>query len=211
MKQEKEAKEDLKIALIPEEERQRGIPPKTELRIEVAPEEEKRIVSLPATPPTPPEKEKSKKGVLGEPGGKNSVDTGQPIDITSDRVESYSRDNLIVFKGNVMARQNDIVIYADSIEAVVIEGGKGIEKVIAGGNVKIQQGIRVASCQKAIFHNLDQKVFLTGDPRVWEGDNIVSGDEIVFDIQQNRVEVMGGPGGRGKAKVYPGGEVEKPK
>jgi len=211
MKQEKEAKEDLKIALIPEEERQRGIPPKTELRIEVAPEEEKRIVSLPATPPTPPEKEKSKKGVLGEPGGKNSVDTGQPIDITSDRVESYSKDNLIVFKGNVMARQNDIVIYADSIEAVVIEGGKGIEKVIAGGNVKIQQGIRVASCQKAIFHNLDQKVFLTGDPRVWEGDNIVSGDEIVFDIQQNRVEVMGGPGGRGKAKVYPGGEVEKPK
>ncbi len=211
MKQEKEANEDLKIALIPGEERQRGISPKTELRIEVTPEEEKRIVSLPATPPTPPEKEKSKRGVLGEPGGRKSVDTGQPIDITSDRVETYSKDNLIIFKGNVMARQNDIVIYADSIEAVVIEGGKGIEKVIAGGNVKIQQGIRVASCQKAIFHNLDQKVFLTGDPRVWEGDNIVSGDEIVFDIQQNRVEVKGGPGGRGKAKIYPGGEFEKPK
>jgi len=210
MKQGKEANEDLKIALIPGEERQRGISPKTELRIEVTPEEEKRIVSLPATPPTPPEKEKSKRGVLGEPGGK-SVDTGQPIDITSDRVETYSKDNLIIFKGNVIARQKDIVIYADSIEAVVIEGGKGIEKVIAGGNVKIQQGIRVASCQKAIFHNLDQKVFLTGDPRVWEGDNIVSGDEIVFDIQQNRVEVKGGPGGRGKAKIYPGGEFEKPK
>jgi outer membrane protein assembly factor BamD len=211
MKQEKEANEDLKIALIPGEERQRGIPPKTELRIEVIPEEEKRIVSLPATPPTLPEKEKSKRGILGEPGGRKSVDTGQPIDITSDRVETYSKDNLIIFKGNVIARQKDIVIYADSIEAVVIEGGKGIEKVIAGGNVKIQQGIRVASCQKAIFHNLDQKVFLTGDPRVWEGDNIVSGDEIVFDIQQNRVEVKGGPGGRGKAKIYPGGEFEKPK
>ena len=126
-------------------------------------------------------------------------------------METYSKENLIIFKGNVMARQKDVVIYADSIEAVVMEGGKGIEKVIAGGNVKIQQGVRVASCQKAVFYNLDQKVFLTGDPKVWEGDNIVSGDEIVFDIEKNRVEVKGRPGGRGKAKIYPGGEFEKPK
>jgi lipopolysaccharide export system protein LptA len=139
------------------------------------------------------------------------VDIGQPIDISSDRVETYFKENLILFKGNVTARQKDMVIYADSIEAVVIEGGKGIEKIIAGGNVKIQQGLRVASCQKAVFHNLDRKVFLTGDPKVWEGDNIVSGDEIVFDIEKNRVEVKGGPSGRGKAKIHPGGEFEKPK
>jgi lipopolysaccharide export system protein LptA len=82
---------------------------------------------------------------------------------------------VIFFKGNVTARQKDMVIYADSIEAVVIEGGKGIEKVIAGGNVRIQQGLRVANSQKAVFFNLDKKVVLTGDPKVWEGDNVVSG------------------------------------
>jgi outer membrane protein assembly factor BamD len=207
----KKSDEDLKVAMIPGEEPQRPIPPKTEPVIEVKPEEEKRIVALPSTLPTPEEKEKSKRGVLTEPGGAKAVDTGQPIDITSDRVETYSKENLIIFKGNVMARQKDVVIYADSIEAVVMEGGKGIEKVIASGNVKIQQGVRVASCQKAVFYNLDQKVFLTGDPKVWEGDNIVSGDEIVFDIERNRVEVKGGPGGRGKAKIHPGGEFEKPK
>ncbi len=38
---------------------------------------------------------------------------------------------------------------------------------------------------------------------------MVSGDEIVFYIEQNRIEVKGGPGGRGKAKIYPGGEFEK--
>ena len=58
-----------------------------------------------------------------------------------------------------MARQKDMVIYADSLEAVIIEDGKGIEKVIAGGNVKIQQGLRVANCQKAIFYNLERKSF----------------------------------------------------
>ena len=101
-----------------------------------------------------------------------------------------------------------MVIYADSLEVVTNEDGKGIERVIAGGNVKIQQGLRVAHCQKAVFYNLDQKLVLTGDPKVSEGDNIVLGDEIILDIDKNRVEVKGGPSGRGKAKVQPG-EVEK--
>lgn len=110
-----------------------------------------------------------------------------------------------------MARQKDIVIYADSLEAVIIDDGKGIEKVTAGGNVKIQQGLRVANCEKAIFYNLEKKVVLTGDPKVWEGDNSVSGEEIVFDIEQNRIEVKGGTTGRGKVRIYPKEETEKKK
>jgi len=110
---------------------------------------------------------------------------------------------LIVFKGNVTARQKDMVIYADALEALIIEGGKGIEKVTADGNVKIQQGLRVANCQKAIYYNLDRKVVLTGDPRVYEGENVVSGDEIIVDIERNRVEVKGGSSGRGKVKIQP--------
>jgi outer membrane protein assembly factor BamD len=176
----------------------------------IKPEEEKRMAALPSTPVTIKEKEKSRKEGFFEPGNTKGVDAGQPIDITSDKVETYSKENLIVFKGNVMVRQKDIVIYADSLEAVIIEDGKGIEKVIAGGNVRIQQGLRVASAQKAVFYNADQKVILTGEPKVLEGDNIVSGEEIIFDIEKDRYEVKGGSSGRGKAKILPA-ELEKPK
>ena len=196
-----------------QEERIQPIPPSSlpqdPPRIEIKPDEEKRVVALPSFAPPPKEKGKPKKEVLPETEQAKLMGNGQPIDITSDRVETYSKENLIIFKGNVIARQKDIVIYADSLEAVVIENGKGIEKVVAGGNVKIQQGLRVANCEKAIFYNIDQKVLLTGDPKVWEGDNMVSGDEIVFDIEQNRIEVKGGRSGRGKAKIHPGGEIEK--
>jgi outer membrane protein assembly factor BamD len=196
-----------------QEERIQPIPPspfpQEPPRIEIKPDEEKRVVALPSFAPPSKEKGKPKKEVLPETEQAKLMGNGQPIDITSDRVETYSKENLIIFKGNVIARQKDIVIYADSLEAVVIENGKGIEKVVAGGNVKIQQGLRVATCEKAIFYNIDQKVLLTGDPKVWEGDNMVSGDEIVFDIEQNRIEVKGGRSGRGKAKIHPGGEIEK--
>jgi outer membrane protein assembly factor BamD len=179
---------------------------------EVKPEEEKPIVPVSDTLAGRKEEEATpKKEVSREPKRIQDVDTTQPIDITSDRVESYFKDNLIVFKGNVVARQKDIVIYADSVEALTIEGDKGIERVTAEGDVKIQQGPRVANCQKAVFYNLDQKIVLTGDPKVIEGDNAVSGDEIIFDIEQNRFEVKGGPTRRGKAKITPGEELEKKK
>jgi outer membrane protein assembly factor BamD len=184
---------------------------KAEIDIEEKPEEEKRIVALPNTANSSEEKEKPEKGVSPDPGGAEFVDTSQPIDVISDRVETYSKENVIIFRGNVVARQKDIVIYADSIEAKVIKDGKGIERVLASGNVKVQQGLRVASCQKAVFLNLDQKIILTGEPKVSEGDNMVSGEEIVFDLARNQVEVKGGAGGRGKAKIYPGGEFEKAK
>jgi lipopolysaccharide export system protein LptA len=186
--------------------------PIAESVIEVKPEEEKRITPVSDTLPGRKEKEVTpEKEVFREPKRIQDVDTTQPIDITSDRVESFFKENLIIFKGDVIARQKDIVIYADSVEAVTIEGNKGIERVTAEGNVKIQQGPRIANCQKAIFYNLDQKIVLTGDPKVIEGNNTVSGDEIIFDIEQNRFEVKGGPDRRGKAKIIPGEEFEKKK
>jgi len=203
--------EDLKIASIQEEEGRKAISPKAESKGEGKLEEEKRIAAIPSAPIKPKKEEKPKKRDLPEAGEAKFMETGQPIDITSDRVETYSKENLVVFKGNVMARQKDIVIYADTLEAIIVEDGKGIERVVANGNVKIQQGLRVANCQKAVFYNSDQKVILTGDPRVWEGGNMVSGDEIVFDIRQDRVEVKGGQGEGGKARIYPGEKIEKPK
>jgi len=206
------------VSIEPMKEDRTQLPPastsaKTTPKLEVKQGEEKRTATLLSTLTPSKEKEKVKKGappetkevILGEP----SIDRGQPIDITSDKVEAYWKENLIIFKGNVIARQKDIVIYADSVEAVIIEDGKGIDRVTAGGNVKIQQGLRVAHCQKAIFYNREQKVVLTGEPKVVEGDNIVSGDEIIFDLEKNRVDVKGGASGRGKAKVQPGGEIEK--
>jgi outer membrane protein assembly factor BamD len=184
-------------------------PPNTASRMEVKPGEENRVAAVTSAPA--PSKEKvntkvppeTKEAKLADP-----ADRSQPIDVTSDKVEARWKENLVIFKGNVIARQKDMVIYADSLEVTTNEDGKGIERAVAGGNVKIQQGPRIADCQKAVFYNVDQKLVLTGDPKLSEGDNIILGDEIIFLIDKNRVDVKGGPSGRGKAKIQPG-EIEK--
>jgi outer membrane protein assembly factor BamD len=185
--------------------------PKPEIKVEVQGEEEKRKEAPPIHSNPSGEKEKRKQESSRDSGHGKLADASQPIDITSDRVETYSKKNLVIFKGNVIARQKDVVIYADLLEAVMMGEGKGIEKVTATGNVKIQQGLRVASCQKAVFYNLDQKVVLTGEPKVQEGDDMVSGDEIIFDLTQNRFEVKGGANGRGKARIRPREGLERGK
>ncbi|NWF93401.1 MAG: lipopolysaccharide transport periplasmic protein LptA [Syntrophaceae bacterium] len=183
--------------------------PETGLKVGTEPEGERSVSALPVPSATNPTAAPEKTETPKSEAPREPAERGEPIDITSDRVETYSRENLIIFKGNVVARQKDMVIYADSLEAVIFEGGKGVEKVIAGGNVKIQQGTRVAHCQRAVFYNIDQRVVLTGSPQVIEGENMVSGDEIVFHVAQNRIEVKGGSSGRGKAKILPGEGVEK--
>jgi lipopolysaccharide export system protein LptA len=201
--------EDVKIAVAPAMETRQAIPLQSEAKGEAKPEEKAKkevVAALPSPFLEKPEaqgRDKIDKGSSQELDPTKLFDTGQPIEITSDSVETFVKDNLIVFKGNVTARQKDMVIYADALEALIIKDGKGIEKVTADGNVKVQQGLRVANCQKAIYYNLDRKVVLTGDPRVYEGENVVSGDEIIVDIERNRVEVKGGSGGRGKVKIQP--------
>ena len=207
-----ENRESLNVALLPYEELAKGIPPKGKdrpffSRTGPNPEDEERIQARPNKPQ--PLKEKAPVSRPLESGQPTKFEKGDPIDITSDRVESLAKESRILFTGNVMARQKDVVIYADDVEAVVTEGGKGIERVTARGHVKIQQGLRVANCEKAVFYNAEQKVVLTGQPKVWEGENLVVGEEIIFYVGQDRIEVKGGAGGKGKVRIHPKEEGEK--
>jgi len=217
-KSEERKSDEINIAMVPSGEGRQAVRPLTEPDLEVKPDAEMRKAVAPVSPSgTPAEKERLEKSEGPEQSAKPEKplrvapleerfklgDTDQPIDITSDRVETDTKDSLITFKGNVTARQRDMVIYADFVEAIISQDGKAIEKVTAGGNVKIQQGLRVANCEKAVYYNLEKKVVLTGEPRVWEGENMVSGEEIVVDMDRDRVEVKGGSAGRGKAKISP--------
>lgn len=178
------------------------------LEIELKPEEEKRTFLLAQTSAKINGTKSQKEPSGGIPFSKEE-DFHHPIEITSDRVEGYLKENLIVFRGNVIARQKEMVIYCDALEAILVEDGKGIERVIASGNVKLRQGTRLASSEKATFYNREQKIILTGNPVVSEDENMVSGEEIIVYLEKNRVEVKGGFERRGKVRIVPKEELEK--
>jgi lipopolysaccharide export system protein LptA len=69
--------------------------------------------------------------------------------------------------------------------------------------VKITQGERIATGEKVTFFNAEQKMVLTGNPRVWQGDNVINGKKITVFLKEDRSLVEGGPENRVSATIYP--------
>ncbi len=140
----------------------------------------------------------------GEEGsGKSGLSPDQPIQITSDRLEGDDKAGRVNFLGNVVARQADVSIYAEEMAIFFQAGGRDFERVEAYRGVRIVQGNRVATGDKAIYYNLEGKVILTGSPKVHQGKDMVEGDEITVFLNEEKSIVKGREGARVNAIFHP--------
>ena len=149
----------------------------------------------PATPAPPADKAERTK---------SKVDRGQPVTIDSDKMERFGKESLVVFTGSVVARHNNSVQYADRMEIYQDEKGDRILRTVSTGNVRIvTNDCRTGTARRAEYHELEQRVVLSGNARVWQEDNVVSGEVITIYLSQDRSVVQGGKQERVKAVFYP--------
>jgi lipopolysaccharide export system protein LptA len=129
--------------------------------------------------------------------------TRAPIDITSDTVEADQKQNRITFKGNVVAKQEDVTLYANTLLIIYDPGTKKLKEIVAVGNVKVVQLDRRATGQKATFDQDKNKVVLNGDAVVREGANVIRGERITFYVEEERSVVEPRKGGRVSTSITP--------
>ncbi len=136
--------------------------------------------------------------------GRAGDDRNQPVTVDADRMERYGKESLVVFTGNVVARQNNSVQYADRMEVYLDEKGDRILRTISTGTVKIvTRDCRTGTARRAEYHDLEQRVVLIGNARVWQEENVVSGDTITIFLSQDKSVVQGGRNERVKAVFFP--------
>jgi lipopolysaccharide export system protein LptA len=163
-----------------------------------------RPAPVPA-PATRPVDGKSQGGKT--PEGKGQEDRSQPVTVDSDRMERFGKESLIIFTGNVVARQNNSVQYADRIEVYLDEKGDKILRTVSTGSVRIvTRDCKTGTAKRAEYFELEQRVVLIGNARVWQDDNLVSGDTITIYLSQDRNVVVGGKQERVKAVFYSKGD-----
>jgi lipopolysaccharide export system protein LptA len=154
-------------------------------------------------------------GVAGaqERGNDSTREPGsRPIDVTADRVSADSVRNTVTFEGNVVARQGDVTLYADRIEADYSREAGSIDRIEATGNVRFVQEGREARSARATFFNLEQRIVLSGGATLRQGQNTVQGDTLTIFLRENRSVVTGGKdGGRVRAVINPKGILETPR
>jgi len=149
-------------------------------------------------------------GGAQERAGQSARDLGsQPIDVAADRLSADNARNIVTFEGNVVARQADITLYADRIQAGYSRESGSIDRIEAEGNVRFLQEGREARSARAIFHNIEQRIVLSGGATLRQGQNTVEGETLTIFLRENRSVVTGGKdGGRVKAVINPKGIVE---
>ena len=143
--------------------------------------------------------------------GKKSSDSKQPVTVDSDRMERFGKESLIIFTGNVVARHDNSVQYADRMEVYLDEKGDKILRSVSTGNIRIvTKDCKTGTAARAEYFDLEQRVVLLGNARVWQDDNVVSGDTITIHLAQDRNVVTGGKQDRVKAVFYSKNDNNKP-
>ena len=153
-------------------------------------------------------------------------DNKEPIHITSDQVEAFQQQRQIVFSGHVIATQKDIVVRGDKMTVFYVEksqgdakgseksrgeakgsdlGNSSVDHIVVEGNVQITQGERVATGKVATYYRAENKVVLTGDPRVVRNQDSIQGERITLFLDSEKSIVESGPSGRVQATIYSSG------
>ena len=136
-------------------------------------------------------------------GGFGIQTSRSPVDIESDTAEIDQKRNIGIFKGNVIARQEDITLYCNDLTVHYDQETKKVKEIVAAGNVKIVQLERRATSQKATFHQDENKVVLDGEAVIREGENVIRGERVIYYVDEERSVVEGGKGGRVSTTITP--------
>ncbi len=127
----------------------------------------------------------------------------EPLEIISDWTEANRQQGTITFGGKVIAKQRDMVLYADQLTNYFDMESRSLVKAVASGNVKLSQADKFATCEQATLEQGQRIVVLQGNAVMWQGDNRVTGERIVIYLNTNQAEVFGKPDGKARIRINP--------
>lgn len=139
--------------------------------------------------------------VLVEVDQKGSV---TPVSITSKRLTYTDDQHRAHFEGGVRARGADVIITADHLDAFMVprgqarsnaplEGQGQLDRIVAEGNVVVQEPARRAQGEKLVYIAADDKFVLTGGlPSIFDAEHgKTTGHSLTFYKRDDRVQVEG--------------------
>jgi lipopolysaccharide export system protein LptA len=155
-----------------------------------------------------------------------------PLHITSSKLEADQNAGTVTFTGQVKATYGESILYSDQLRVFFQKkpetakakapapeaagpkdaagqsplgelGGDKIDRIVATGQVKFVQEDRVATGQEATYYKDRDEVVLVGNPQLWQNENNLKGERIIFNLKDNKMRVESSPQKRVEAHLYP--------
>lgn len=115
----------------------------------------------------------------------------EPIVITSDTLTADNKNSTAVFEGSVVAKTSDVAIRSDKMTVYYDESENKVKKIHAVGNVRVNNKDRAMFSEEAMYIDDEEKIIFTGNPKAVEGENMISGTQIIFFLREDRAVVEG--------------------
>jgi lipopolysaccharide export system protein LptA len=172
------------------------------------------------------------------PGGLGSMNSKEPIKIDADRLDVFDKESRAVFAGNVVAVQGETTVRctvmtlfyeprgqnrpgqaaaapatqpaAQRAAAAPGQNDGAIRRIECTGPVTVISKTQTATGDNAVFDRVTNKVILTGNVALADGQNITRGEKLVYDTQTGVANVETTPGGRVKGLFIPGSGAQSP-
>ena len=115
----------------------------------------------------------------------------EAVIITSQSLTADNKNNTAVFEGSVVAKTGGIIMYADKMTVFYDNSESKIKKIHAIGNVRVHKKERALFSEEAIYLEDEEKIIFTGNPKAVEGENVITGKQIIFYLKDDRAVVEG--------------------
>ena len=96
------------------------------------------------------------------------------LNVTSDKMEAFENEGLIVFTGHVFAKRMEFKIRCDKMYVYYTSenGTRTVKKIVALGKVTIEKGNWKGYANKAVYFKDEEKLVLEDNPKVWYNKNL---------------------------------------
>ena len=127
-----------------------------------------------------------------------ATNSDAPIDIAADSVTYTPAFTLLV--GQVDVRQADVRILADRMK-IFSQGGSndptdGITRIEADDNFYYITPEQEVKGNRGVYVGANETFTVTGDVVLLQGDNVVTGNQLVYDLRTDEAKVVGTCQGR---------------
>jgi len=118
-------------------------------------------------------------------------DAANTATLKGGRIEYY-RDNdyiLVTEKPSMEMKRDNVFITGERMERYmknkisIVTGNARLEQKTANGN-------NLMFCEKAVYDEEKKQVVATGSPKVYQDKNFFSGEEIIFHVEDEKVEIL---------------------
>ncbi len=137
------------------------------------------------------------------------IESGQPLSITADELEAIELPDgrrQLLFHRSVHVEQGGLLVRSNRLEAHYAANATQPDRLVASGNVRVEQKSRELSCATATYFPSEERLECVGNARLRDGSNQVEGERIEILFAQDRIRVKGGA----VVNVAPGDEKSSP-